>query len=285
MIDYQHLMNWKFPHIEQHLTQRDTILYALGVGLGADPLDRNQLRFVYEKNLLTFPSMASIFCYPGNWLKDTRTGVNYGKVVNGGTKFVIHQALPTQGTLTCAPRVIEIVDKGAGKGALIMVERKVHDKNSGALVCTVTTTTFCRADGGFEGPSQSSTASPRKVPDTAPDGGVEFTVARNLALLYRLNGDQNPIHADPDVARAAGFKEPILHGLSTMGVATHALLKGCCDYDPARLESVSVRYTAPVITGDTIRTEFWREDSMIQFRSVVAARGAAVLAGEAKLRS
>ncbi len=284
MIDYQNLMNWKFSQIEQKITHRDVILYALGVGVGADPLDRDQLRFVYEKDLMTFPSMASIFGYPGNWLRDTRTGVNYGKIVNGGTKFVIHQTLPTQATLVCTPRVLEIVDKGQGKGALVIVERKVHEKASNALICTVTTTTFCRADGGFGGPDKAITASPRQVPDRRPDGAVEFTTARNLALLYRLNGDQNPIHADPDIAMAAGFKEPILHGLSTMGVATHAILKGCCGYDPTRLESVNVRYTAPVIPGDTISTQFWKDGSSIQFQSIVPSRQASVLVGEASLR-
>lgn len=285
MIDYQNLMNWKFPRIEQQITNKDVILYALGIGLGADPLDRDQLRFVYEKDLLTFPSMASIFGYPGNWLRDTRTGVNYGKIVNGGTKFVIHQPLPTAANLVCTPRVLEIVDKGEGKGALVIVERKVYDSATNSHVCTVTTTTFCRADGGFGGPGKAVTASPRQVPDRKPDGIVDFMTAKNLALLYRLNGDQNPIHADPDIAMAAGFKEPILHGLSTMGVATHAILKGCCGYDPSRLESVNVRYTAPVIPGDTISTQFWRDGSVIQFQSLVPSRQAVVLVGEALVRA
>lgn len=285
MIDYQNLMNWKFQQIEQQITSKDVILYALGVGLGADPLDRDQLRFVYEKNLLTFPSMASIFGYPGNWLRDTRSGVNYGKIVNGGTKFVIHQPLPTQASLTCTPRVLEVVDKGEGKGALVIVERKVHDKTTNALICTVTTTTFCRADGGFGGPGKAVTASPRPVPARKPDGTVDMATARNLALLYRLNGDQNPIHADPDIAKAAGFTEPILHGLATMGVATHAILKGCCRYDPSLLESVNVRYTAPVIPGDTISTQFWRDGSVIQFQSVISFRQAVVLLGEASVRA
>ena len=284
MIDYHHLLNWKFPEVEQKLTQRDTILYALGIGLGADPLDTKQLRFVYEKNLLAFPSMAAALCYPGNWLRNPQTGVDFLHVLNGGTQFVIPRPLMTEGTLICRPQVIEIVDKGKGKGAIVVVERKVYDKTKGALLCTVTTTQVCRGDGGFGGPGKSSIApAPWLVPNASPQKTVEISTARNLALIYRVHGehnpisDQNPIHVDPDVACAAGFPAPILHGLSTLGIATHALLKGWCDYDPAQLKSMSVRYSAPVIPGDVIRTDMWREDSIVRFRCVVAARRATVL--------
>ncbi len=277
MIDYDKLINWPFPEISHEWTKRDTMIYALGIGLGADPLDKHQLRFVYEKALLALPSMATVLCAPGNWLRDPRTGVDYLHVMNGGTRFVIHRPLPVEGIFTCTPRVVDIVDKGKGKGAIILVERKIFDKaSSGEPVCTVTTRTFCRGDGGFGGPNRPQPAPP-KAPGTPPQASVEISTPRNAALIYRLNGDANPIHADPEVARAAGFKEPILHGLCTFGVATHALVKGCCDYDPSRLKSVDARYTTPVIPGDTIRTDIWREGSIIRFRSVVPARDAVVL--------
>ena len=278
MIDYQKLLNWPFREIEHRLTKRDTILYALGVGFGDDPLDLNQLRFVYEQNLLAVPSMASILCYPGNWLKNPDTGVNYKKQVNAGNKLTIHGALPTEGTLVSTPRVVDVIDKGAGRGALVMTERKVFEKATGNAVCTVTTTSLCRGDGGFGGP-QRAIAQAAPPPDTTPDQSVEFVVARNLALIYRLNGDQNPLHVDPDAARAAGYPQPILHGLATLGMVTHALLKSCCGYDPARLSGMEVRYTAPVIPGDTLRTDIWQRSGGVRFRAVAANRGSVVIDG------
>jgi len=283
MINYDKLVNWPFPEIEQKLTRRDAILYALGIGFGADPLDRKQLQFVYEKDLLTVPSMATILCYPGFWLSNPATGVNFRRIVNGGTRFTVYRPLPCEGTFVCVPRVIDVYDKGQGKAAIVHVERRIYDKAGGDLVCAVVTRHICRADGGCGG----NTRMPEEVgspPQTAPDLSVETATARNLALIYRLSGDYNPLHIDPDVAQAAGFQEPILHGLGTLGVATHALLKAVCDYDPARLSSVDVRYTSPVIPGDLIRTDIWCRDSALQFRCVVPARNVTVLDnGQAEL--
>lgn len=278
MIEYEKLLNWPFPEVEHRLARRDTILYALGVGFGDDPMDHNQLRFVYEQSLLAVPSMAAILCFPGNWLRDPATGIDYKKQVNAGNKLALHGLLPTEGTLVSTPRVIDVIDKGAGKGALIVTERKVFDKASGRAVCTVTTNSLCRGDGGFGGPP--GTAAPvARVPDTPPDHSVEIATAQNLALIYRLNGDQNPLHVDPDVARAAGYPRPILHGLATLGIATHALLKACCAYDPARLAAMEVRYTAPVFPGDMLRTDIWRVDDGVRFRVVAANRGPVVIDG------
>lgn len=286
MIDYQKLMNWPFEEIQHTISERDTMLYALGIGLGTDPNDRNQLRFVYEKDLLAMPSMASILCYPGNWLKDPRTGVDHLRVMNGGTQFVIHEPLPIRGTFKSTPRVLDIVDKGREKGAVLRLERKVYDARSGAPVCTVTTTSFCRDHGGFGGPASAAEAMPTvKAPDTQPDASVTFATLPNLALIYRLSGDLNPLHVDPDVARVAGFDQPILHGLSTLGVATHALVKACCGYDPARISWMRARYTSFVVPGDTVRTDLWRDESRVRFRCVVPSRNAVVLDyGEASLR-
>jgi acyl dehydratase len=278
MIDPHKLLNWPFPEIEHRLTKRDAILYALGVGFGDDPLDRKQLRFVYEENLQAVPSMASILCFPGNWLRNPDTGVDYRKQLNAGNRIVLHAPLPTEGTLVCRPRVTDVIDKGAGRGALIVTERKIFDKGTGSAVCTVTTTSLCRADGGFGGPARTLDAAVT-MPDTAPDCSATLEVAKNLALIYRLNGDQNPLHVDPDAARAAGYPQPILHGLATLGVVTHALLKACCDYDTARLKSIEVRYTAPVIPGDSLRTDVWRSGDGVLFRTVAVARGAIVIDG------
>ncbi len=162
-----------------------------------------------------------------------------------------------------------MIDKGAGKGALVYTERKITDKASGALIATVTQTTFCRADGGFGGPPRESPPA-HKIPERAPDLVCDLGTRPEQALIYRLSADRNPLHVDPEVAKAAGYPRPILHGLGTFGVVGHALLKSVCGYDPTRVRSFAGRFSAPVFPGETIRTEFWRDGDVVSFRALGA---------------
>jgi acyl dehydratase len=164
-----------------------------------------------------------------------------------------------------------VVDKGEGRGALIYSERKITDKASGDLLATITQTTFCRADGGFGAPKR-DTPPPHAIPERAPDLICDLPTRPETALLYRLSGDVNPLHADPEFAKTAGYPRPILHGLATFGVAGHALLKEVCGYDPFRLKSMAVRFSAPVYPGETIRTEIWRDGNVASFRARVIER-------------
>lgn len=275
-IDYEKIMKLDIPEIEQEWTARDSMLYALGVGLGNDPVNRDELRFLYEKDLQALPTQAVVLAYPGNWLRDADTGIDYLRVVNGGNSFTIHKPLPVEGTFVGKIRVVSVIDKGEGRGALVNGARDVYDKATGDLLCTVGTTTFCRGQGGFGGPS-----GPEKpvaqIPDRPWDLACDLETLPQLALIYRLSGDYNPLHADPDIATKAGFDRPIAHGLLTYGVAGHALLKTVCGYDPAKLKSMEGRFSAPVFPGDTIRTEMWQDGSEIIFRSVVAERDAVVI--------
>lgn len=275
-IDYDELMAWPFPDIEQTYTERDAILYALGVGFGADPLDRGQLRYVYEEGLVAVPSMAVVLGYPGLWMRDPGTGIDWVKVLHGEQGFEIHQPLPSEGTVIGRTRVAGIVDKGAGKGALIYTERKIHDTATGRPLASLTSTTFCRGDGGFGG-SDGPVLTPHRLPEAKPDEICDLPTIAQAALIYRLSGDLNPLHADPQIAKAAGFDRPILHGLCTLGVASHAILKVCCDYDATRLKSLRLRFSAPVYPGETVRTEIWRHGSAVSFRSRVVERDTVVL--------
>ncbi len=275
-IQYDKLINWKIPEVGQQLTRRDTILYALGVGLGADPCDAHQLKFVYEPNLRALPTMAIILGYPGPWHAHPDTGITRSHVVHGEQGFTIHRPLPVEGAITGLTRVASVVDKGKDKGALLMTECTVRDKASGDTLCTLTSTTFCRADGGFGGPSAPATPQ-HPIPDTPPDAVCDLPTLPQAALIYRLSGDYNPLHADPAYAQKAGFKMPILHGRCTFSIAGHALLKTCCGYDPARFKSMAGRFSSPVYPGETIRTEMWRTGSIVSFRSTVPARGVTVL--------
>jgi len=277
-IDYETLMNWKIPEVEQVLSKRDTMLYALGTGLGADPMDEQQLRFVYEKNLAALPTMAIVLGYPGPWHRTGNTGIDGSKVVHGEQAFRIHRPLPVEGTVVGHTRVTGVFDKGEGRGALILTETEVRSKVSGASICSLASTTFARANGGFGGPS-GPLKEPHAAPKRAPDLVCDLPTLPQAALIYRLSGDYNPLHAEPEYAKRAGFKMPILHGRCTFGVAGHAILRSCCDYDPTRLVSMEGRFSAPVYPGETIRTEIWRDGNVVSFRSLVAARDAVVLNG------
>ena len=233
-IDYDKLLALKIPDAEHTYTDRDTMLYALGVGLGHDPLDLRQLDFVYEKNLKALPTLAAVLGYPGFWVRELDTGIDWVKIVNGEQGVTLHQPLKPAGTVLGKSRIVEVVDKGAGKGALVYTERKVTDKASGALIATVTQTTFARADGGFGGPPRESLPV-HPIPERAPDLVCDLGTRPEQAMIYRLSADRNPLHIDPEIARAAGYPRPIFHGLGTFGVVGHALLKSVCGYDPTRV--------------------------------------------------
>ncbi len=272
-IEYERLLNFPIPDVRQRVTRADTILYALSVGLGSDPMDERQLDFVdHHRDLRAMPSAAVVLGHPGFWLADPATGVDAVRLVHGEQGIVWHAPLPVEGEVVGRTRVTGLVDKGMGKGALLYTEKTLHD-GDGTLLATLTATVFLRGDGGFGGP-----AGPVRAAAPAPTGVADVVVdlptRPEQALLYRLNGDDNPLHADPAVAAQAGFARPILHGLCTLGVVTHALLRALCDYAPRRLVSLDLRFSAPVFPGETIRTEIWRDGG---FRARVLERDVMVV--------
>lgn len=255
-IVYDKLLNRDFGTLEQTYTEQDTILYALGIGMGQDPLDEDCLRFVYEDKLKAMPSQSVVLAYPGFWAREPDTGIDWVRVLHAGQEIIMHRPLPSAASVVATTRITDIADKGPRVGALVVSERTVRDRDSGEEYCTLVTTILCRGDGGCGGPRKSSPR-PDQMPDRNPDLVCDLPTLPQQALIYRLNGDFNPLHASPPVAQAAGFKAPILHGLCTFGVATHALVKSCCGYDPEKLKRVRVRFSAPVYPGDTISTEIW----------------------------
>jgi acyl dehydratase len=287
-IDYYTLKNWQFDELEHTYTARDAMLYSLGLGYGNDPLDPDDLAFVYEKALRVNPTFAVVLGYPGFWAKHPGTGIDWVKLLHGEQTLRIHRPLPAAGTVVGRSRVARITDKGPGKGALVLIERTITDKVTGELMATVEQLNFCRGDGGFSAsgqPGDPPPAVPAPLPDRAPDAICDLPTRPEAALIYRLSGDDNPLHVDPDVARAAGFERPILHGLATWGVAGHAVLKTACAGAPEKLGSLYARFTAPVYPGETIRTELWFDEGTVSFRSSALERGVVVLNnGRAELR-
>ena len=264
------------PVVEQDLTHKDCILYALSLGLGHDPLDPTDLRFVYEKDLQTHPMMANVLAYPGFWLKHPGASVTWQQLLHGEQRVTLHRPLPTEGHLIGRSRVTAVIDKGVGKGAFIHVERIVTLAGSDEPVCTIQQNAVCRADGGRGGFGRAPTYG-GALPERAPDLIHDLPTLPQAALLYRLNGDDNPLHLDPAIAAEAGFERPILHGLCTFGVVGHALLTTVCGGEPARFGAMGARFSAPVYPGETLRSEIWREAGHVAFRARVVERDLVVL--------
>ena len=281
MLDYFALKAWDFGKIRQSYTRRDTILYALGVGLGADPLDAGQLRFVYERNLQALPTMATVLGQPGPYWSDPRSGVNYAKLVHGEQHLRLFRPLPVEGSVNAQDRILSLSDLGASKGAVASVARELVDAVSGEPLAECMSVLFLRDDGGFGerfGVSDPRPPALPAPPRRLPDIETKLGTLRQSALIYRLSGDYNVLHVDPEAVQAAGFPRPILHGLCSFGMAAHAVLKSCCDYEVARMRHIAVRFTAPVFPGETLRFSIWRaDDRLLHFRASVDAREKVVL--------
>jgi acyl dehydratase len=283
-LNYERIMAYRPADIAVSYGQRDCILYALGIGLGMDPLDPGALKFVYERaGLEAFPTMAVVLGWPGR-MTDPAFGVDERLVVAGDLKVVLHRPLAPEARLVSRPRVKEVIDKGPGNAAIILNTRDLFAED-GTVVATVDSSTFARKHGGFGGKA-TQTPPQHVVPQSAPQTVCDLPTPPNLALVYRLNGDENPLHADPARAREAGFDRPILHGAASFGIAAHAILRSCADYRPQRLASIEARFSRPVFPGDTIRTELWPEGERVSFQCRVAGRDEIVLSnGLAILRA
>jgi acyl dehydratase len=229
--------------------------------------------------------MAVVLAYPGNWLESNESTADYSKVLHGEQYLTLHRPIPASGTVVGRGRIVDLLDKGKEKGAVLYAERVIVDKKSGAPIATLTSAAMLRGDGGFGGKPGPQPA-PHKLPDGPPARHVDLKTYPNSALIYRLSGDRNPLHADPKAAAAGGFKMPILHGLCTYGVAGRAVIRACCGNDPTRLKSLQVRFSSPVYPGETIRTEMWPEGERVSFQCRVVGRDEIVLSnGLAVLRA
>jgi acyl dehydratase len=248
----------------------ETMLYALSIGMGRDPYDPRELPFVFEAGALrVVPTMAAVLAR-STLVRDLN--LDLALMLHGEQRMTLHRPLPPQGVLVSDARVVEVLDKGPGKGALAYIETVMRLEGERDPLVTINQTLFARGDGGFGGPS-GPTPPVHPIPDRAPDHRHVSETRPDQALLYRLNGDRNPLHADPELAKRAGFKAPILHGLCSYAIACRAVLASVCDYDPTQIESFDVRFTAPVYPGETITTEIWVDGAVVSFRCLIEARG------------
>jgi len=230
--------------------EKEVMLYALGVGAGVE-----QLAFTYERDLKVLPTFGVIPAFPALMNMGGAMQVNPMMVLHGEQRIELFAPIPTRGTLTTSPVIKGVYDKG--KGALIVVDADTVDEK-GTLLFRNTFGTFARGEGGFGGDRGPS--GPKNVPpDRKPDTVVEMKTLAQQALIYRLSGDMNPLHADPDFAKMAGYDRPILHGLCTFGHVGRAVLQSYCGDDPAKLRAFEVRFSGVVFPGETIVTEMWQE--------------------------
>lgn len=283
----------EFPLVAHTYTERDAMLYALGLGLGLDPLDERQLAYVYEEargGLKVVPAFAVTLAYPGHWVREAGFGLDWRRAVHVEQGLRLYRALPVAGRVCASTRITRAVDKGEGKGLLLYSERRICDQDSGAVLADVSVVTLARGDGGraggIGGPSARhakthlqpvSSAAPHALPTRPADGRMLLPTSRQASLIYRLCADANPLHADPRVAAAAGFERPIAHGLWTYGLASYGLVELACGGEPSLLVALACRFRSPAFAGDTLCVEVWIEGRIALFRVTVPQRGVTVL--------
>lgn len=286
MIDYDALKAFQFEPVVQSYSPRDTMLYALGLNIGADPLDSEALRHVAVDPPVPVVTMPMTLARLGPWMRDPKFGIDYRRIVVGEVDLRVHAPLPPTATVVGKHRVIRVTDKGEGRGALVTVQRSLTDQTTGQLLAEYEQVTFCRADGGFARDARHDPPAPApewSVGERSPDVSVSLPTSPQQALIYRLSGDMNPLHADPKVARAAGFERPILHGLATLGMAGHALNRLARGSGGTGLSSLRARLSAPVLPGETLRLEGWRQGTEILFRVINAEGRDVVRLGRAEI--
>ncbi len=261
-------------------TARDVLLYHLSLGAGAHADTDPELRWTYESDLQVLPTFAMVAGGGISTGDRARTGmsmpgidIDLRRILHAGQALTVHRPLPASGTATITSRIANVWDKG--KAAVIETEQAATDA-TGAPLWTTTMQIWARGEGGFGGASGPETA--WAAPERAPDAVLDSRTTAQTALLYRLNGDLNPLHADPSFAAMAGFERPILHGLASYGLVAKAIVDDLLDGDAARLAQLSVRFAGSLYPGQTIRTSVWRDGDALLLASVCPEReGAPVL--------
>jgi len=253
--------------VEKSWDSKDALLYAVGVGAGAvDPAQELEFTTENSKGIeqKVLPTFAVIIGMGGGGAFDKVGEINWAMLVHGEQAIELHAPIPVQGTVRTTSRIAGIYDKGSG--AVIATEAESVDAATGAPLFTNRSSVFIRGEGGFGGDRGPS--GPRnQPPDRDPDHVVTYDTRPDQALTYRLSGDRNPLHSDPEFAKLAGFDRPILHGLCTYGFTGRALLHALCGSDPARFKAMEARFSKPVFPGDTLTVKMWVDGDSAVFRT------------------
>lgn len=275
-IDYDDMMQSGASGLAAAYDEKDVMLYALGVGFMRDPLNEQELPFAYEGGMLkVVPTFASVIARgeapAARQRMPQKSQVNFAMVVDGERRITFHKPLPPRCAVLADERMLDILDKGAGKGAVLIQERVVREAASGDALFTIISSIFARGDGGFGGKPHGGPAL-HEIPERAPDLVTECDTRPDQAFVYALSGDRNPLHRDPAFARAVGFERPILHGLCSYGTACRAVLSTLAAYQPERIKQFDVRFSKPVFPGETLVVEMWADGGTISWRASVKER-------------
>ena len=243
--------------------------------MGRNPVDLKELPYVYEQGPVfkTMPTLASVLVpdmFPPG------LGWDFGQVLHSEQRMTLYRPLPPSADLLINKRVVDAFDWGPRKGALILFEAEGRLAADDTVMFTLGCTVMARGDGGFGGPSGTGPR-PHRAPRREPDLSCDIETREDQALLFRLTGDRNPLHADPAKAAKAGFDVPILHGMCSYGIACRAILQTICDYDFTLIEGFEARFTSPVFPGDVITTDMWQDGNVVSFRCTVKDRDTIVL--------
>jgi acyl dehydratase len=245
--------------IERSWDSKDALLYAVGVGAGAeDPLDPSELKFTTENSRgveqRVLPTFAVIVGM-GPMNRAALGDIARGPILHGEQRIELHGPIPVKGTILLSSRLTAVYDKG--NATVVYNETEGVDKETGEKVMTTMNSAFIRGAGGWGG-DRGPSGPKNTPPDRAPDRVVTYATRKDQALTYRLSGDRNPLHSDPETAKMQGFDSPILHGLCTFGFTGRALLHGLCDSDDANFKSMEARFARPTMPGDVLTVKMWR---------------------------
>jgi acyl dehydratase len=275
MIDPARAVGATFPPVRTSWDARDVLLYHLSVGAAmSDPVDPRQLRWAYEQDLEVLPSFAAVPLYRAVGDLNALPGVEIDltKVLHGEQYLEVHRPLPPSAEVECTARLVDVYDKQ--KAAVLVVETTISGPDGQPLV-TSRSLAFARGEGGFGG--HGGPPPPAHAPSRPPDAQLRTPTAPNQALLFRLNGDLNPLHADPSVAALAGFPRPILHGLSSYGAVLRTVVEAELDGRASVVTGYSARFAGVVFPGDTLVTDLWREPGHLAITTSTLERGEPVL--------
>jgi len=274
---YDELMAMKSLGQKYAYTDRDVMLYAYGIGMGADPMDEKELAYVNEatytpRDVKVVPTFASVAAW-GSGPGDMK--LNRLLVVDGERDITFHKPMPVAANITADSSVLGVFDKGKDKGLVVRHQTVLRDEK-GEKLATLVASRFARGDGGIGGPSDGQ-PEPHAVPKRAPDRSIDISTRPDQALIYRLCGDRNPLHSDPEFAQRAKFPRPILHGMCTYGITCRGVLQTYADYDAKAFRQHAARFSSPVYPGETVTMDMWKDGNVISFEAKVKARNVAVI--------
>jgi acyl dehydratase len=259
-------------------TKDDVILYHLGVGAGDPATDPNELEYCFEKNLKVLPSFGVIPTFGSMGGLGSVPGLefNFAMLLHGEQDLEVHAPIPPEARITNKAKIAEIWDKG--KAALVVLQVDTRDE-AGKPLFTNRFSLFLRGEGGFGG--ESGPKAGNAAPDRAPDGVIERKSLPQQALIYRLSGDKNPLHADPEFAKMAGFDTPITHGLCSYGIVCKAIVDEVLGGDVAKVARYSARFAGVAFPGETYVVSYWKEGDSILFEAKSKERDAKIITNAA----